>query len=134
MPIYPQAPIESFLDALMVIMKGKAEASFNLYYEEDAWYFGERGHKITIKEISTKKESVTFQVVGFMEESLPNAKLLEIEFEIKKIQLIRMLYFEFKKMSELMKDKAYDETYAPNTLFENFPAFEKMALEYMGIA
>lgn len=56
-----------------------------------------------------------------------------IEFEIKKMQLICMFFFEFKKISELMKDKHYKEHRKNQFPFRRFQQFEKMAIEYLEV-
>ena len=55
----------------------------------------------------------------------------ELEFQINKIQLVRMLYYEFKKMFELMKGTEFSLTRKDEFPFKEFDEFEKIALEYI---
>jgi hypothetical protein len=124
--VYGEDPIEEFLNSLIGIIKGEVERKFT-------WYGEPGGDIITIKEIPTKKHMVNFKVEGFAESYGEVIKDLEvrIEFEIKKKQLVRMLYFEFKKIFELMKDNHFEENRKNNFPFQKFRDFEKIVVEYI---
>ena len=50
---------------------------------------------------------------------------------ISKKLLITMFYYEFKKISELLKDKNYNKNRNSNFPFQSFKGFEKKVLEYL---
>jgi len=124
--VFPPDPIEECLNALIGIMKGEPERRFN-------WYSEPSGKQITISEIPTKKHMINFQLDGFDEDYGEEIGDLEkeIEFEIMKKQLVRMFYFEFKKISELLRDKHYEENRKNVFSFHKFREFEKIATEYI---
>lgn len=124
--IFQEDPIEECLNSLIGIIKGETERKF-------IWYGEPGGEQISIKEIPTKRHMVHFKVEGFAEDYGEQIKDLEtsIEFEIKKQQLIRMMYFEFKKINELLKDKHYEENRKNEFPFKRFREFEKNAIEYL---
>ncbi|NME72762.1 hypothetical protein [Flammeovirga aprica] len=128
--IYLECPIYECLNALIGIMEGQIERKFN-------WYGEPGGDQIIIREIPTDKHKVLFKVIGFSEdygeeigdlERFPEK--VELQFEIKKIQLIRMFYFEFKKISVLMKDNQFAEKRNNDFPFKKFTEFEQIAKEY----
>ncbi len=129
--IYPEDPIEECLNALIGIMKGESERKFN-------WYGEPGGDQIIIREIPTQKHKVQFKVIGFSEEygepinDLEEVgEMIEKDFTIKKLQLVRMFFYEFKKISELMKDKEYETNRKNGFPFRQFREFEKIAIEYI---
>lgn len=124
--IFQEDPIEEFLNSLIGIINGDIQRQF-------IWYGEPRGEQISIKEIPTKKHMVHFKVEGFTEDYGEQIKDLEtsIEFEIKKQQLIRMMYFEFKKINELIKDKHYEENRKNEFPVNRFREFEKRVIEYL---
>ncbi len=127
--IFEEDPIEECLNALIGIMKGEEERKF-------IWYGEPGGAQVTIKEIPAKKHMVYFKVEDFGGNYGDVIKDLElsIEFEIKKKQLVRIFYFEFKKISELMKDKNYKENRKHEFPHGKFRDFEKIALEFIELA
>lgn len=124
--IFLEDPIEECLTSLMGIMRGEKEREF-------FWYGEPGGERIRIIEIPTKKNMVRFIVEGFSESYGKEIQDFErnIEFEVDKKQLIRMLYFEFKKTSELLKDVHYEENRKGNFPFQRFREFERLATEYI---
>jgi len=129
--IYPEDPIEECINALVGIINGEVERKFN-------WYGEPGGDQIIIREISTDNNKVKFSVIGFSEEYgdyigdlAAKSEKTETEFEIKKIQLIRIFYFEFKKIFELMKDKQFEENRKNDFPFKRFREFEPLALKYI---
>ncbi len=129
--IYAENPIEEFLNALIGIMNGERERKLNLYGEPG-------GDQIILREKLTQKDLLDFRIIGFSEEYGQEIKNLEattakieLEFEIKKVQLIRIFYYEFKKISELMKDKAYQAKRIDDFPFRKFREFENIALDYI---
>lgn len=126
--IFQEDPIEECINAIIGIIKGETERQF-------VWYGEPGGEQISIREIPTKKHMVNFKVEGFAEgygEKIENLET-SIEFEIMKKQLVRMLYFEFKKISELMRDKHYKENRKNTFPFKRFREFEKNVIEYLEI-
>lgn len=128
--VWIEDPIEICLEALIGIMKGETHRQFD-------WYGEPGGNRVIIDEIPTKKHMVNFKVVGFsacfgetIDETEIRDNIPEVHFEIKKIQLIRMLYFEFKKISELMKDKHYELNRKNEFPFSKFRTFEILAIDY----
>ena len=91
--------------------------------------------QITIKDAPGQEHLVSFKVEGFADDHGEEITDLEttIEFEIKKNQLIRMFYFEFKKIAELMKDKDYEEHRKQEFPFEKFRKFESIVIDYLGL-
>ncbi len=128
MHIYQEDPIEECLNSLIGIIKGEVERKF-------IWYGEPGGEQITLKEIPDKKHMVNFKVEGFAEDYGDKIKDLEtnIEFEINKKQLIRMFYFEFKKIYELMKDRHYKENRKNEFPFRKFIEFEKFAFDFLEV-
>lgn len=124
--IFKEDPIEECIKSLIGIIRGETKSQF-------IWYGEPGGELISMQEISSKKHMIRFKVEGFAEDYGTQIKDLEIsvEFEMKKKQLIRMFYFEFKKISELMKDKHYKEHRKNEFPFERFLEFEKEAIEYL---
>ncbi len=129
--IYPEDPIEECLNALIGMMNGETERKFN-------WYAEPGGRQIIIREIPAQKHKVQFKVISFSKkytEQLNNiensAESIEHDFSIKKIQLVRMLFYEFKKISELMKDKEFESNRKNYFPFRKFREFEKIALDYI---
>ncbi|MDA9773839.1 hypothetical protein N9B82_02685 [Saprospiraceae bacterium] len=129
--IFPEDPIEECINAMIGIINGESERIFN-------WYGEPGGDQIIIREIPTEKHKIKFKVIGFSEEYGEVIKDLEartnkieMAFDIKKIQLIRIFYFEFKKIFELMKDKHFEEKRKNNFPFKLFREFEIVALEYI---
>ncbi len=129
--IYSECPIEDCINALIGIMNGETERKFN-------WYGEPGGDQIILREIPTAKHKINFRVIGFYEEYGEDIGDLEARqekiktaFDIKKIQLIRMFYFEFKKIFELMKDKHFKEKRKNDFPFKKFSEFELIAVEYM---
>ena len=125
--IFPEDPIEECLNSLIGIMKGETKRKFN-------WYGEPGGHQIIIKEIPNEKQQVKFQVFESYYDyggEIDIDKKVEIEFEIKKTQLIRMFYFEFKKISELMKDNKYEKYRKNGFPFQKFYKFEKIVNDYI---
>ncbi|MFT4758283.1 MAG: hypothetical protein ACI9XO_000622 [Paraglaciecola sp.] len=76
---------------------------------------------------------VNFKAEGFAEDFGDEIKDLEldVEFEINKKQLIRMFYFEFKRISELLRDKQYGENRKNEFPFQKFQEFEKLQLNIL---
>ncbi len=126
--IYQEDPIEDCIHALTAIMNGESKSQF-------VWYGEPGGERITITEIPHQKSMVHFKVQFSVSEYGKELKDFEegIQFDIKKIQLVRMFYFEFKKIFELMKDPEYEEHRKNHFPFKGFRAFEKLAVEYLGL-
>ena len=128
---FPEGPIKACIDSLISIMQGEKECRFN-------WYSEPGGDQVLIQEIPTEKHKVFFRVFSFHEdygEKINNQELFgkeaDLEFEIKKIQLIRMFYFGFKKIYELLKDRQFAsnrEYCFPDKIFLEF---EMVAKEYI---
>jgi hypothetical protein len=125
----PDDPIDVCLTSLMGIMRGEKLREF-------FWYGEPGGEKITIEEIPTKKYMVKFHTESFREPYGKEVKGLKkvIDFEMTKKQLIRMFYFEFKKISELLKDKHYEQNRKGDFPFQRFRDFEQLATEYIELA
>lgn len=124
-------PIFECIDALISMMKGAKNSSFK-------WH-GEPGcDRIILNEISTLQHCVWLKVVELNEDYLAHSDDLDlteekvaIEFQIPKIQLVRMFYYEFKKISELMKDKYFALNRKYEFPFTQFLEFEAIALKYI---
>lgn len=124
-------PIFECIDALISMIKGAKTNSFK-------WYGEPGGDKIILDEIATLQHCIWLKVVELNEDYLGHIYELDsmeenvaIEFQIPKIQLIRMFYYEFKKISELMKDKRFALNRKHEFPFTKFLEFERVALEYM---
>lgn len=124
-------PIVECIDALIELMRGDKTSGFN-------WHGEPGGVRVIIDEISTQQNYVWLKVVEFNEDYLFHTKELitqnkeaVMEFQIAKIQLVRMFYYEFKKISELMKDKYFALNRRHEFAFKHFLEFETIALEYM---
>lgn len=126
--VFPENPIEVCLDALIGIIKGERERKF-------VWYGEPGGEQITINEVSRTKHMVNVKLENFSEDYGDETKDLEVtmEFEIKKKQLIRLLYYEFKKISKLMEDKEYEENRKKEFPFQKFKIFENIVSDFIGI-
>ena len=126
--IFSEDPIEGCLVSLMGIMRGEKEREFY-------WYGEPGGERIKIEEIPTNKHMIRFQVEGFSECYGDEIEDFEkgVDIEIKKKQLIRMFYFEFKKISELLKDQEYEENRKGNFPFQRFREFERLAIAYIDL-
>lgn len=124
--VFGECPIEACLNSLIAIMKGEKKRQFN-------WYGEPGGEQITIKEIKSEKHLVNFEVNRFSEMYGKEQKEMEkgIDFKIAKTQLMRMFYYEFKKISELLRDKAYAENRKNLFPFRKFREFEDIAIEYI---
>ncbi|MEZ4918409.1 MAG: hypothetical protein R2792_04820 [Saprospiraceae bacterium] len=126
--IYPENPIEECINALIGMIKGDPERKF-------VWYGEPGSEQVLIKETPSNKRKVYVKVENFVVDYGDPIENLEtsIEFEIEKKQLVRMFYFEFKKISELMKDEQYAENRKGEFPSGRFITFEELALEFLEI-
>ena len=124
--IFSEDPIQECMFSLMKIMKGEKVAEFN-------WYGEPGGERIILQEIPTERHMVNVRIEQFESDFGNEIKEVEkgIEFSIKKSLLVTMFYYEFKKISELLRDKHYGEKRNSNFHFESFKLFEKTVLEYL---
>lgn len=124
-------PIFECVDALIHMMTGSKTSSFK-------WYSEPGGDQIILNEISNKQHCVQLQVINIDEDWFLNTEDLKsvenpaiLTFDISKIQLVRMFYYEFKKISVLMKDKHFALNRKYDFPFTKFLEFEIIALEYI---
>jgi hypothetical protein len=124
--IFKEDPIEECLNSLIGIIKGEKERKF-------IWYGEPGGELISINENDINKGFLNFKVESFNGDYQREMHDIEvsIEFEIKKKQLVRMFYFEFKKICELMKDIDYSNNRKNEFPFSRFLEFEKIVMEYL---
>ena len=124
--IFSEDPIQECMFSLMKIMKGQKLTEFK-------WYGEPGGERITIQEVPTEKHMVYVRFDQFASDYGNEINEVEkgIEFSIKKSLLVTMFYYEFKKISELLRDKHYGENRNSNFHFESFKLFEKTVLEYL---
>ncbi|MFI2744661.1 hypothetical protein ACG2LH_18140 [Zhouia sp. PK063] len=124
--IFSEDPIQECMLSLMKIMKGEKTAEYK-------WYGEPGGERIQIQEIPTQKHMVKVIIDQFSADIGEEIKDFDkgIEFLIKKNLLITMFYYEFKKISELLKDRDYKENRDSDFPFESFKLFEKTVLEYL---
>ncbi|MFC6381564.1 hypothetical protein [Psychrobacter glacincola] len=124
-------PMVVCMQSLMKIMKGDKSTSF-------VWYGEPGGNLVILNEIENLSKDVYIKVIDIEVnygqelnfEELAKGRA-ELEFQINKIQLVRMLYYEFKKIFELMKGKEFSLTRKDEFPFKEFDEFEKTALEYI---
>ena len=124
--IFSEDPIQECMISLMKIMKGQKWAEFK-------WYGEPGGERIKIQEVPTEKHMVYVRIDQFASDYGNEIKEVEkgIEFSIKKSLLVTMFYYEFKKISELLRDKQYRENRNSDFHFDSFKLFEKTVLEYL---
>ncbi len=118
-------PIEECMNCLIQMAEGQTKSEFK-------WYGEPGGERITIKEIATEKHRVevivdTFTCVGDATDTYSET----IRFSISKKLLATMFYYEFKKISELLKDKNYNKNRNSFFPFQLFKSFEKSMLEFI---
>ncbi len=125
---FPPDPIGECIQSLTDIMFQKPETSFT-------WYEEPGGSKTTIQEIPTKKHMVTYQVDDFSEDYGEEITIRKpiVSFEIKKVQLVRIYYYEFKKIAELMRDKHFKQNREDCFPLQEFLEFEKLAMQYIDL-
>ncbi len=112
-------------------MKGDKSTSF-------IWHGEPGGNLVIFNEMTNLDKDIYIKVIdievdygqelNFKELTKGRA---EIEFQINKIQLVRMLYYEFKKIFELMKGKDFSLTRKDEFPFKEFDEFEKITLKYI---
>lgn len=123
-------PIKDCIDALSSIIKGAKTSRF-------IWYDEPGGHQVIMNEVTGQTQNVRLSVQAFKETYGQEIKILEsdeqddIVFEISKVQLIRMFYYDFKKINELMKDKIFESNRKGKFPFRKFHEFERAALVYI---
>ncbi|WP_027421088.1 hypothetical protein [Crocinitomix catalasitica] len=122
--IFSEDPIQECMHSLIKIMKGEKIAEYK-------WYGEPGGERIQIQEIPTQKHMVKVVIDQFSADIGEEITDFDkgIEFSIKKNLLITMFYYEFKKISELLKDRHYKENRNSDFPFESFKLFEKTVLE-----
>lgn len=122
-------PIEDCLISLMGIMKGDLERTF-------FWHDEPGGVQIRLTTVPKQLHLLRFKVSSFAESYHKPIKEMkeEVDFEIPKQQLIRIFYFEFKKIVELHRNPAYQKNRNHQFPFQQFRAFEKLAVEYIDLA
>lgn len=100
---------------------------------EFKWYGEPVGERITIEEIATEKNTVEFTIDQFTTDfgEVVDDFDENLKFSISKKLLATMFYYEFKKISELLKDKNYNKNRNSDFPFQSFKEFEKKVLEYL---
>lgn len=124
--MFIEDPIEECMNCLTRMMNGQKISEFKWYYEPG-------GERITLKEIPTDKNAVEFIVDQFTasyEERIDDYEE-SLKFSISKKLLITMFYYEFKKISELLKDKDYNKNRNSNFPYQSFKIFEKKVIDYL---
>jgi hypothetical protein len=124
--IFHEDPIEECMNCLIRIINGQKTSEFK-------WFGEPGGERITLKEIATEKDTVEFTIDQFNNDCGEVADDFEESFKflISKKILVTMFYYEFKKISELLKDKNYNENRNSDFPFQSFKGFEKKVLEYL---
>jgi len=124
-------PVDDCMGSLLEIMGGKPVDRFN-------WFSEPNGNQIVLREVPDEAQNIVVGVFGFsadwgdkigefdIGEDDP-----ELEFELTKVQLVRMFYFEFKKIFELLKDRDFAEARKEDFPSAEFSSFETAALKYM---
>lgn len=127
--IFPNhPPIESCINALLGIMKGETERTF--------YWFGEPGgEKICIQEMPLRKDKVRFvaENCDHLDEIQSEDNSIFFELEVSKKTLITLFYFEFKKISVLMKDKHFSKHRNGDFPFLLFKNFELNVQHYLAL-
>ncbi|CAL2081452.1 conserved protein of unknown function [Tenacibaculum sp. 190524A02b] len=124
--IFLEDPIEECINCLVRMMNGQKKSEFK-------WYGEPGGERIKLKEIPTNKNFVKFIVEQFTTDIGDNIDDYEesLQFSISKKLLVTMFYYEFKKISELLKDKNYNKNRNSDFPFKSFKTFEKKVMEYL---
>lgn len=124
--IFHEDPIEECMNCLLRMINGQKNSEFK-------WYGEPGGERITLKEVATEKHMVEFTVDQFTNDCGEIIDDFEetLKFSIPKKLLATMFYYEFKKISELLKDKSYNKNRNSDFPFQAFKIFEKGVLEYL---
>lgn len=121
-------PIESCIQSLLSIMNGETKSSFY-------WYGESGGEKICLTEVDKQKNKLKITAIdceSFFEDKDEVDKVF-FEFYVSKKELITHFYFEFKKISVLMKNKNYENNRGGEFPFQIFRKFEDKVLTYLEI-
>ena len=124
--IFSEDPIDECINSLTKIIKGEKLTEFK-------WYGEPGGERIRFEEIPDRQHMVNVTIDQFTQDigEEINDFELGIKFSIKKNLLVTMFYYEFKKISELLKDKNYNENRNSDFPFQSFKSFEKTVVEYL---
>ena len=124
--IFLEDPIEECMNSLIRMINGQKTSEFK-------WYAEPGGERITLKEIPTDNNTVVFIVDQFTADFGENIDDYKesLKFSISKKLLIKMFYFEFKKISELLKDKSYNKNRNSDFPFQSFKIFESKVIDYL---
>lgn len=124
-------PMVVCMHSLASIMKGEKNTSF-------IWYGEPGGNLVIFNEMINLSQNAYIKVIDINVDYGQNLNFeelakgrAEIELQINKIQLVRMFYYEFKKIFELMKNKEFASTRKDEFPFKEFAEFEKTALEFI---
>ncbi len=124
--IFQEDPIEECMNCLIRMIDGQKASEFK-------WYGEPGGERIELNEINGKQHMVEFTISQF---SNTYGEVIEhyeesLKFLISKKLLITMFYYEFKKISELLKDKEYKKNRNSDFPFHSFKKFEKKVIQYL---
>ncbi|MBK7885260.1 MAG: hypothetical protein IPJ81_16880 [Chitinophagaceae bacterium] len=102
-------PIEELISAINKILKGEENVSF-------IWHREPGGHSWKIVK-DKKADILNITIDKFSGDEIRNTETL-VEFKIKVRQFIILVYYQMKKIAELLKDKSYNSQGNRN---EDFP-------------
>ncbi|SEE58298.1 hypothetical protein SAMN04487765_3241 [Tenacibaculum sp. MAR_2010_89] len=124
--IFHEDPIEECMNCILRMINGQKNSEFK-------WYGEPGGERITLKEVETEKNMIEFTVDQFTNDCGEIIDDFEeaLKFSISKKLLATMFYYEFKKISELLKDNSYNKNRNSDFPFQAFKTFEKEVLEYL---
>jgi hypothetical protein len=127
--IFPNhPPIENCIKSLLSIMKGQKESSFY-------WYGEPGGEKIILNEIDTEKNHLMLTAINcdhFYEKKDDENEIL-FKIQVSKKMLVTLFFYEFKKISILMREKDYEKNRNGEFPFKLFKEFELKVNKYLGL-
>lgn len=124
--IFPNhPPIESCITSLISVMKEKKESTFY-------WYGEPGGEKITLKALDQNYLMLTATHCDQPDEDQEDENEIYFQVRVSKKILITFFFYEFKKISMLMQDKAYEKHRKGEFPFQLFKEFELKVYHYLG--
>lgn len=119
-------PYFDFMNSLSQLIDRKNETVF-------FWYGEPGGERVKIQRIKDRQHIVNVKIDGFHASFGEDIKDFEetIEFEIKEKQLITIVYYQLKKIDNLLKEKSFATNRAANFPFKDFVRFENLVTDYL---
>ena len=121
-------PLTDLINTMQKLIQGENEMDL-LWHDEPG------GHWIQINRQKDKKHLLIVQIAEFAESYEEEIKEFKTvcQFEIKEKLLLTHIYFELKKIKQLLTDKHYANNRQEDFPFQRFDQFEKEVLNYFEV-